>query len=58
MNRMLTLVNGLVWEDDGQDLVEYGLLVLLIVIACVAMVGTVGGTVNNFLWVRIANAPF
>ena len=33
-------------QDEGQDLLEYALLVALIAIICVAAVGTTGTNVN------------
>ena len=41
-------------NDDGQDLVEYGLLSMLIVVGAVLAVNTVGDTINTVLWEVIA----
>jgi Flp pilus assembly pilin Flp len=41
-------------RDDGQDLLEYGLLATLIAITALAAVGSVGTTMNNVLWQMIA----
>jgi len=41
-------------RDDGQDLLEYGLLAALIAITAVAAVGSVGTTMNRVLWQLIA----
>ena len=35
-------------EDDGQDLVEYAMLVALIAIVCVAGVGALGTALNTW----------
>ena len=46
-------------EDDGQDLIEYSLLITFIAIACLAMVGA-GRPAGNAVWtasnVQINNA--
>ena len=46
-------------EDDGQDLIEYSLLITFIAIACLAMVGA-GRPAVNAVWtasnVKINNA--
>jgi Flp pilus assembly pilin Flp len=51
MDAVLTLVHRLVRvRDDGQDLIEYGLLVALIAIVAMVAVGAVGTTVNTTFW--------
>jgi Flp pilus assembly pilin Flp len=47
---MITAIGRLVRRDDGQDLMEYGLLVALIAIVAIVVVGTVGNTVNTTFW--------
>jgi pilus assembly protein Flp/PilA len=37
----------MVREDEGQGLVEYGLIIALIAVVCAAAVGILGGTVNG-----------
>ncbi len=55
MNRVLRLVGRIVRRhDDGQDLLEYGLLMALIAIVALAAVTTVGNTINNVFWQTIA----
>ena len=49
------LVARLVREEEGQDLVEYALLVGLIAIACIAGVTLLGGSVNG-LFTALGNA--
>jgi Flp pilus assembly pilin Flp len=41
-------------DDEGQDLIEYALLVALIAIVATAGVMTVGSTVINSFWSVIA----
>ena len=38
-------------EEDGQDLIEYSLLIVFIAIACAAIVGT-GGSATTPIWSR------
>jgi Flp pilus assembly pilin Flp len=40
-------------DDQGQDLLEYGLLAALIAIVALAAVGTVGQTIYNAFWKTI-----
>lgn len=42
-------------SDDGQDLLEYGLLAALIAIVALGAVSTVGQTIYNVFWQTIAN---
>lgn len=43
-------------SEDGQDLLEYGLLVALIALVAFGAVATVGQTVNTVFWQAIASA--
>jgi len=54
MERVLVAVSRLVRRDDGQDLLEYGLVVTLIAIGAVMAVTTVGTTIKAVLWETIA----
>jgi Flp pilus assembly pilin Flp len=56
MTQMMTVIGRLFLRDDGQDLLEYALLVGLV--ALVAMVGitTVGNTVFTVFWTGIGTA--
>jgi Flp pilus assembly pilin Flp len=47
-----SLVKDFVREEDGQDLVEYSLLMAFIALGLVATMGTVKNTLNT-LWNRI-----
>ena len=42
-------------SEDGQDLLEYGLLMALIAVIAIGAVATVGNTINNVFWTVIAN---
>jgi Flp pilus assembly pilin Flp len=42
-------------KDDGQDLIEYGLLVALIAVIAVVAVGNVGAAVNTLFWQTFAS---
>jgi Flp pilus assembly pilin Flp len=43
------------WKDEeGQDLVEYGLLLVLIAVVAIASIGKVGSVVSN-LWSNAAS---
>ena len=42
-------------EEEGQDLLEYGLLMALIAIIALAGVTMVGQTINTIFWTAIAN---
>jgi Flp pilus assembly pilin Flp len=39
--------------DEGQDMLEYGLLAALIAIAAVSIVGVLGDHLNRFFWQAI-----
>jgi len=41
-------------HDDGQDLLEYGMLAALIAIVALGAVQAVGLTINNVFWSAIA----
>jgi Flp pilus assembly pilin Flp len=57
MDAVVALVHKLVLHpDDGQDLIEYGLLVALIAVIAIVAVGAVGNTVNTVFWQTFANA--
>ena len=54
MDRVLVVVGRLFRRHDGQDLLEYGLLMALIAIVALGAVATVGNTINNVFWQTIA----
>jgi Flp pilus assembly pilin Flp len=52
---LLHLANGRLRKaDDGQDLLEYGLLAALIAIVALGAVSTVGTTIYTVFWRTIA----
>ena len=58
MQHALAALERLLVEDDGQDLLEYGLLAVLIAVVAVAGVGTLGKTIFTVFWDVIGNAVF
>ena len=50
-----TFVRSLLRKDEGQDLLEYALLVALIALIAIGAVGMAGGAVNT-IFTNIANA--
>jgi Flp pilus assembly pilin Flp len=56
MKRVLAAVNQLLRRDDGQDLIEYGLLAVLIAVVVVAGVTTVGTAMMDVFWRTIAQS--
>jgi pilus assembly protein Flp/PilA len=55
MQRMLIAVGRLVRRDDGQDLIEYGMLAALIAIGAIVAVTSTGNALNTILWIPIAS---
>ena len=53
MQRVMTAVARLAGNDEGQDLVEYGILAALIAVVVMAGVVTLGNTINTVLWQTI-----
>jgi pilus assembly protein Flp/PilA len=56
MTQMVTTIRRLLRNDDGQDLIEYGLLIALIAFVCVAGVTSVGSTILSVFWQGIGQA--
>jgi pilus assembly protein Flp/PilA len=52
----LAIIRKLWRDDDGQDLLEYGLLASLIAVVAIAAVSSVGTTIMNVFWSAIAAA--
>ena len=44
---MMNLVKNFLREEEGASAVEYGVLVALIIAACVAIISTLGQTIRN-----------
>ena len=42
-------------SEDGQDLLEYGLLAALIAVFALGAVATLGNTISTVFWTVIAN---
>ena len=55
LRRLPFSVRRLTRPEDGQDLLEYGLLASLIAIFAVAAVRLLGDQINTVLWGAIAN---
>jgi len=58
MQRVMVAINSLVRTEDGQDLIEYAMLVVLIAVGAVIAVQRVGETINAVLWQAIASASY
>ncbi len=58
MQLVMTAVGRLVRRDEGQDLLEYGLLAALIAIFAIGAVSSVGNAIYDFFWSKIGNASF
>jgi Flp pilus assembly pilin Flp len=56
MSSLVTAIGRLVAKDDGQDLLEYGLLGVLIAIVVLTGVTNVGKTIYDVFWRGIGNA--
>ena len=53
MERVMAAVLRLARRDDGQDLLEYGMLAALIAIVAMTAVASLGTTINTVLWQTI-----
>ena len=58
MQQVLVAVRRLVRHEDGQDLLEYGLLAVLIAILAMGAVSALGQTILNVFWKSIGTASF
>jgi pilus assembly protein Flp/PilA len=54
---MHALVKRLVRSEEGQDLIEYGLLVGIITVAAIATIITIGGKVTAYFTALDAELP-
>ena len=50
MHRVVVAVRRLAVDDEGQDLLEYGLLAVLIAVVAISGVTTLGNTINTVFW--------
>jgi Flp pilus assembly pilin Flp len=58
MQQVIVAVRRLVRHEEGQDLLEYGLLITLIALVAMGAVGTLGQTIYDMFWVKIGAATF
>ena len=56
MTTLLNQLRGLLRQDDGQDLLEYAMLIALISLVAIGAVSTVGDTINGVFWEAISAA--
>jgi pilus assembly protein Flp/PilA len=56
MAHLLMTIRRLAASDEGQDLIEYGLLAALIAIVVMVGVSSVGQTIYNVFWRDIGQA--
>ena len=56
MAQMLAAVGRLVRRDEGQDLLEYGLLAVLIAVVAMVSVTALGDTIYTVFWSNIGQA--
>ena len=56
MAQLMAAISRLGRRDDGQDLIEYGLLVALIALVCLVGVTTLGNTITTVFWSGIGQA--
>jgi len=56
MARVVARIRQLLLKTDGQDLIEYGLLAALIVLAAIVGVTTLGNTISSVFWTQIGAA--
>jgi pilus assembly protein Flp/PilA len=54
---MKPLLTRVLWEEDGQDLIEYGLLIGIITLASVLAITAVGGKVTGYFTTLSATMP-
>lgn len=56
MGRAIAAMGRLVRQEKGQDLIEYGLLMMLIAVGAVVGITSLGDAINTIFWAPIANA--
>ena len=54
MAHVLAVISRLVRRDDGQDLIEYGLLAVLIAVVVMVGVTSVGQAIMSVFWTPVA----
>jgi len=58
MSCALAVIRRIVRRDDGQDLLEYGLLAALIALIAFGAVQVLGQTILSVFWNNIASSSF
>jgi Flp pilus assembly pilin Flp len=53
MTRVLAFIVSFLSDDQGQDLLEYAMLMALIAVAAILTVTQLGQTITNILWAPI-----
>jgi len=53
--KMLVKLNDLTTREEGQDLVEYALLVSMVALSCIATIGKIATAVTN-TFINISNS--
>jgi Flp pilus assembly pilin Flp len=56
MARVMTAIGRLVLRNEGQDLLEYGLLAALIAVVAILGISTLGDTIFTVFWRNIGQA--
>ena len=54
---MKNLLVRFISEDQGQDLIEYGLLIAIITTGCIVAIGLIGGKVQGYFVALEAALP-
>jgi pilus assembly protein Flp/PilA len=54
---MKTLITRFMHEDDGQDLIEYGLLIGIITVAAMTAISAIGPKVGTYFTTLNSNLP-
>ena len=47
MYRLLNLIKSFIKDEEGATAVEYGVLIALIIAACIVVIGILGSQINN-----------
>lgn len=47
MYHLLNLMKGFIKDEEGATVVEYGILVALIIAACIIVIGVLGNKIEN-----------
>jgi Flp pilus assembly pilin Flp len=56
MSQAITIIVNFARQDEGQDLLEYALLMALIAVGAVLTVTQLGRTVTDILWAPIVSS--